>query len=102
MVKNRDSRYKLSPLAEADLLSIFLHGIEQWGTTQAESYAIQITEALQLLSESPGMGREREEIYPNARSYLVGSHIIFYKHNKDVIEISRVLRQRMDETIHLK
>ena len=102
MAKNPDSRYKLSPLAEADLLSIFLQGIENWGATQAESYALQITETFQLLSESPAMGREREDIYPNARSYLVGSHIIFYKHNKDVIEIARVLHQRMDETIHLK
>ena len=53
MAKNPDSRYKLSPLAEADLLSIFLQGIEHWGAAQAESYALQITETFQLLSESP-------------------------------------------------
>ncbi len=94
--------YQLSPLAEADLLDIFLHGIEHWGETQARNYANTIKETLNQLSTSPALGIKRDELYPDSRSFPAGSHILFYKEIDNGIAVARILHQNMDAKKHLK
>lgn len=52
------------------------------------------------LSENPDMGKSRDELFPGALSFPVGSHIIFYRKTDNQIEIARVLHQRMDYEQH--
>ncbi|WP_337843679.1 type II toxin-antitoxin system RelE/ParE family toxin [Rheinheimera sp.] len=48
-------------------------------------------------AQNPELGRERSEVYAGARSFSSGKHVIFYRAAaKGVIEIARVLHQRMD------
>ena len=52
-----------------------------------------------MLAKSPDIGTNRSDLFDNAMSFLVGSHIIFYIKNSQLnanIEIARVLHQSMD------
>lgn len=70
--------FRLSQQAEADLIAIYLHGIENFGVVQAESYMDKIDEMIALISHSPNIARLREEISPPVRIHSVGAHIIVY------------------------
>ena len=97
-MENRQN-YKLSALAKKDLLAIFNLTIQKWGESKAREYAQKLSNGLDLLSQSPEIGKSRNELYPNALSFPVGSHIIFYAINNELntnIEIARVLHQHMD------
>jgi len=96
MVSKIKSNYKTSKLAEEDLLAIFLHGIENYGVKKAQQYSAEIDRTFNLLADYPGMGKTREELFPGALSFSVGSHIIFYRKITEQIEIARILHRRMD------
>jgi len=89
--------YRLSPLAEADIREISATTITNWGSTQARAYLESLDKTMLTLAKNPELGRERSEVYAGARSFPSGKHVIFYRANaQGVIEIARVLHQRMD------
>ncbi|WP_366943001.1 type II toxin-antitoxin system RelE/ParE family toxin [uncultured Cocleimonas sp.] len=94
-------KYKLSPLAEEDLFKIITTTIELWGNEQAKIYAQSIEAALLKLAQYPDVGRERNEIYKDAKSFPVEKHIVFYQASENGIEVARILHQRMDPSKHL-
>jgi len=91
--------FKLSALAKNDLENIFKFTIRNWGEIKAREYAQKLSDGFVLLSQSPKIGKQRNDIYLNALSFPVGSHIIFYSINNNIdskIEIARVLHKQMD------
>lgn len=94
------SNYKLSPLAESDLHKIITSTIKSWGSEQAKIYAESLDSALIKLTQYPDFGRQRNELYPNARSFPIEKHIVFYCVTKSGIEVARILHQRMDPSKH--
>jgi len=92
--------YKLSNLAESDLHKIITSTIETWGSEQAKIYAQNLDSALDKLAHYPDFGRQRDEIYPGARSFPIEKHIVFYCVTSDGIEVARILHQRMDPSKH--
>ena len=72
--------YRLSVLAEQDLEEIW-------------SY---VAEDAELLAEQPRMGRLRPEFGAAVRSFTVENHVIYYRHDADVL-IARVLHGRRDQ-----
>jgi toxin ParE1/3/4 len=49
-----------------------------------------------LIASRPKMGRERPDLKPNIRSFVVMSWIIFYRVDDDFVEIVRVLHSARD------
>lgn len=92
--------YKLSPLAESDLHKIITSTIETWGREQAKVYAQSLDSALVKLAHYPDFGRQRNELYADARSFPIEKHIVFYRKANDGIEVARILHQRMDPSKH--
>lgn len=92
--------YRLSPLAEVDLFKIISSTIESWGSTQAKVYAQTIDAALLKLAQYPDFGRERNDIYNDAKSFPVEKHFVFYHVSDDGIDVARILHQRMDPSKH--
>ena len=92
--------YRLSPLAEEDLYKILSTTIESWGSAQAKIYAQTIDTALSKLAQYPDFGRERNEIYKDAKSFPVEKHIVFYQVSDRGIDVARILHQRMDPSKH--
>ncbi len=95
-------KYKLSPLAEKDLLQINTSTIKLWGSQQARSYSLKIESSLLKLTQYPDIGLNRDDLYPDAKSFPVEKHIIYYCINENGIGISRILHQRMEPSIHFK
>jgi toxin ParE1/3/4 len=93
-------KYKLAPLADEDLANIVETTIGAWGYEQAKFYAESIESALSNLAEYPDIGRQREDIYTNARCFVVEKQIVFYKVCEGGIEVARILHQRMDPLKH--
>jgi toxin ParE1/3/4 len=92
--------YRLSPLAEQDLYKIISTTINSWGNEQAKEYAQNIDAALIKLAQYPDFGRERNEIYKDAKSFPVEKHIVFYQVSDSGIDVARILHQRMDPSKH--
>ena len=84
--------YRLSAKAEADLIQIYLSGVEDFGVAQAEDYQNRLDQAIELIGHSPEIARLRSEITPPVRIHPVKSHIIVYLIDDN--RMVRVLRVR--------
>ena len=91
-------KYQLSLLAKNDLIDIFQTSIDRWGANKAEQYANEIEAMLVKLSSSPNIGKCRDELFPGALSFPVGSHVVFYQKGEQInnIKVARILHQNMD------
>jgi toxin ParE1/3/4 len=96
------SRYLLSPAAQADLEQIWDYTHDRWGIDQAEEYLRELQRAIERAAANPQIGRAWEEIRPGYRKLVAGSHVLFYRVGTEgVIDVVRVLHQRMDVDRHL-
>ena len=87
--------YKLTGAAEADLIAIYVHGVRQFGPTQADRYHAGLTGCFLLLAENPYGARERAEFMPPVRLHAYQSHIVAYKvMQDDDILIIRIIHGR--------
>jgi toxin ParE1/3/4 len=83
------------PLAEADLLDIW-DFIANESFEKADRFLQKIETKLKILAESPGMGRNRDELVPSLQSFPVGSYLIFYRCINQGIEVIRILHGARD------
>jgi len=71
--------YRLTGRAEAEILEIFLYGIEQFGVRQARLYKDEMAHCFQLLADTPHMGRPANIIADGVRRHENKSHVILYE-----------------------
>lgn len=96
------SRYLLSPAAQADLGQIWDYTNDRWDANQADTYLRDLQRAIELAAASPRIGTACEEIRPGYRKLAAGAHVLFYRVTPDgVIDVVRVLHQRMDVERHI-
>jgi toxin ParE1/3/4 len=62
----------------------------------AKDLVLLIRKKCQLLSEQPGIGRDRSDLLSGLRGVPVGNYIIFYHAVEDGIEVIRVLHGAQD------
>jgi toxin ParE1/3/4 len=84
------SRLAFTPLAEADLGKI-LDYIAQHRPLTAVAVIARIREKCELLASQPLIGQERPEFPGEYRSFPVERWVIFYRLQRDVVEIHRIL-----------
>lgn len=95
-------RYVLSPAARADLEQIWDYSGDRWGDGQAEKYVYEIQRAIERVVDNPEIGRACDEVRPDYRKHAVGSHTLYYRIvSVDMIDVVRILHQRMDIDRHL-
>lgn len=95
-------RYVLSPLAQADLSGIWDYTCSRWGMGQADDYVLAIRSACEGLANARLAGQSAEHVRAGYRKQIVGSHLLFFrKTSPDVIDVVRILHQRMDVVAHL-
>jgi toxin ParE1/3/4 len=80
-----------------------LHDLEEIGEyisrdnpEAAARVILDIGDKAAILAEHPGIGRNREEVRPNLRSFPCGNYILFYYPTMDGVEIARVLHGARD------
>lgn len=91
-------KYKISLLASQDLENIWLYTFEEWSIEQADRYLNLIMDEIEYVAQKPESGLDFSSVRKNYYRTIIKSHLIFYRIDKknDIIEIIRILHQRMD------
>ena len=89
------------PLAEQDLLDIWLYSYENWGETQADKYVDELESVIKSIAANPFSYKEREEFSPPIRICHHARHLIIYTVSNTSLSIIRILHNRMDIDAHL-
>ena len=92
--------YKVSPVAERDLIDIYIRGCKEWGEGRAESFQYKLISRFQLLANSPDMGYE-VSIRPQLRRFELNPYIIFYRKFSYGVRIARILYKNRAMEKHL-
>lgn len=93
--------YRLTPDAQSDLIEIRRYGIEHWGTAQSQYYLSGLRQRIQLLADTPSLGKICPEVAEGVRSFPHESHVIYYIIHQKQLVIFGVLHQRMVPLKHL-
>lgn len=89
------NRFRISRQAEQDLEDIWVY-LAQQDELLADTQIAQILDRFPMLSQFSNMGRQRDDLLTELRSFPSKPYIIFYTKIVDGIEIVRVLHQSRD------
>ena len=90
-------RYLISEKANQDIEDIWLYTYENWSPEQADRFYNLILDEIEFIADNFESGKSVDYIKNGYRTSVVKSHIIFYrKSESNIIEIVRVLHQKMD------
>ncbi len=76
--------YKLSKLAKEDFISIASYSVKNWGDAAAKRYITSLDDCFAQLGENPQLGKSRNAIKSGYFSFNAGSHVIFYKLDRNL------------------
>jgi toxin ParE1/3/4 len=88
--------FAISKKTVSDLEEIWLYTVEKWSVAQADRYYNLIFDEINYICKNSQAGKSMEHVRKNYRASKVKSHLIFYRIGPDMIEIIRVLHERMD------
>lgn len=89
-------RVELSRRAQRDLNEIWFYTFERWAVVQADTYLRTINAAAGRLAAKPDLGLDYGHVRRGYRRLSVQRHRIFYVVGEEIIDIRRVLHERMD------
>jgi toxin ParE1/3/4 len=91
------ANYRLTKKAAEDLALIWNYTVDTWSEYLADRYFQILLDSCQNISEGEITGKQYEGIFTGLLGKKAGKHIIFYrKVEGDVVEIVRILHERMD------
>ena len=95
--------YKLTHLAEEQLVECYLFGYQHFGEHKAEQYLIDIQDCFDLLSENPRLARVRKGYGLALRVHHHKRHYVAYtiEGETDDILVLSILHDSMDLARHL-
>lgn len=85
------TKYKLSNEAKNDLIRIHQYGTKTFGITQADKYFNSFFEYFDLIAQSPYSFQSVNFIKEGYRLGVCGSESIYFKINKDIVEIMTIV-----------
>jgi toxin ParE1/3/4 len=91
-------RLEISDVALNDLADIYRYGVKIYGLTHADAYMAGLKELLALLTTTPMLGRERDEVRPPIRLVPYEAHHVFYDIIGDSVVVQRLLHRSVDWT----
>lgn len=91
-------KFIISHLASQDLEKIWLYTFENWSVDQADRYFNLLMDEIEYISNKPDSGDDYSHVRKGYFRTRIKSHFISYKVNqkKKLVEIIRILHQRMD------
>jgi toxin ParE1/3/4 len=94
------SSYRLSNEAKEDLIRIHRYGVKKFGEVQADKYFDTFFEYFELISINPFSFESVEQIRKGYRRCVCGSDSIYYKVNKNQVEIMAIIgRQDLNNNL---
>jgi toxin ParE1/3/4 len=94
-------RVVLTTDARIDLNDILLYTEQRWGRAQRIAYRTTIRNAIATIGRNPNIEGERDGLPTGLRTYPAGRHVIYYRVRSEMVEIVRILHQRMDPVRHV-
>ena len=88
--------YVISKKAVSDLEEIWLYTAEKWSIDQADRYYNLIFDEIQFICKNVNAGKPMEHVRKGYRASKVKSHLIFYRIQNNIVEVIRILQERMD------
>ena len=85
------SSYKLSNEAKEDLIRIHRYGVKKFGEVQADKYFDTFFEYFEMISINPFSFESIDQIRKGYRRCVCGSDSIYFKINKNQIEIMAII-----------
>ncbi|MFT5723720.1 MAG: toxin ParE1/3/4 [Bacteroidia bacterium] len=90
-------QYRISKETLKDISNIWVYTLNKWSKKQADRYFALIIDEIEFITDNYLAGRPIDHIRKNYRVTKIKSHLIFYrKVDTDIVEIVRILHQRMD------
>ncbi len=97
------NQYRISKQAIDDLNNIWIYTLHKRSKKQADRYYDLIIGEIEFVADNFMVGKSAEQTRKNYRVTKVKSHLIFYrKIDNGIVEIVRILHQRMDIKKRLK
>ncbi len=97
------SKYRISDKAIEDLTNIWLYTFKKWSKEQADRYYQLIIDEIEFIADNFFTGKSLENTRKKYRYSPVKSHLVFYrKTESNIVEIVRILHQKMDIKRHIK
>jgi len=97
------NKYRISEQAIKDLNDIWVYTFYKWSKEQADRYYDLIIGEIEFIADNYLIGKSAEQTRKNYRMSRIKSHLIFYrKVDDEIVEIVRILHQRMDIKNRLK
>lgn len=91
------SRYIISEKAISDLKGIWSYTVKKWSVEQADKYYNIILDNIEYVVDNYHMTIDFGSIKEGYKYSKVKSHLIFFKKTEgDLIEVIRILHERMD------
>ncbi|TXE09136.1 type II toxin-antitoxin system RelE/ParE family toxin [Gelidibacter salicanalis] len=99
----RKNNYRISRQAIDDLNAIWIYTFHKWSKEQADRYYELIIGEIEFIADNYEIGKSAENTRQNYQITKIKSHLIFYrKVENQIVEIVRILHQRMDIKERLK
>lgn len=89
-------RLRIRAAALRDLADIWSYSARSWGVEQADNYLTSINHQIEHLRERPMLGTDCSHIRPGLRRVGSGSHHLYFRVDRELLEIIRILHRRMD------
>lgn len=94
------AKYRISNTAKEDLIRIHHYGVKKFGIAQADKYYDSFFDYFEIIAQRPFSFESVDFIKKGYRRCVCGSDSIYYKINKDIIEIMTIIgRQDLDGTL---
>ena len=88
--------YIISKKALSDLDEIWFYTVEKWSVEQANRYYQLIFDEIKYICKKSDSGKRIDNIRSGYQVSKVKSHFIFYKIVNNVVEVIRILHEKMD------
>ncbi len=92
--------YRLSRLADNDIVNIAEYTIQEFGIKQARRYRDTLENCFLTIAKNPNIGRNAEEFETGLKRFENQSHIVFYLEDDKGLFIVRVLHNSVDIVRH--
>jgi len=85
------AKYRLSKVAQEDLIRIHHYGVKKFGMHQADKYFNSLFEYFELIAQQPFSFESADFVRTGYRRCVCGSDSIYYKVNNDFVEIMAII-----------
>ncbi len=92
----KNAKYRIRARALGDLDGIWEYTFKNWSKDQADRYHHLIINEIEFVAENRISGKSMGHVKEGYHVTYVKSHMIFFKRIEGIVEVIRILHQKMD------